>query len=640
MFGALIRPLARRGVRRAVLAVAVVVAVGVAWFCRGSLVHRATAQPAARQVAAERPPASQASGSDYARRVVAYIHHNQAISRQDLGEFLIDRHGADKLPLLINKKIVDMACQKHGIVVTAAEVEAAVGQELKDLAMNRATFLKTVLTRYKKNLYEFKEDIVRPRLQLTRLVQSNLTVSEEDLRKAFDSLYGEKVECRIILWPRGEEKKAQEEYGGLRDSETAFAERAKHQARSDLASTGGKINPVCRYSMDPEVEKEVFALQPGRVSTLRVTPDGTVMFKCDRRIPADTTVNFDAVREKLIKEILDRKVVLEMGKAFQLLKGQARPKLLLKKIERPVAGPAPSPAEVVATVHGDVRITREDLGEFLIARYGGDKLEYLVNRRILDRACKQKNLTVGEDEVDRALEADLTLISGTGAKIDPRGFEKSLLTKWGKTLFEWREDVIKTRLMLTKLCQGRVKWTEEDLRKGFEAYHGERLECRMILWPTDQKKFANKEYARIRDSEEEFDRKARSQTSPTLAQVAGKLPTFGRHCLGDETLEREAFHLQPGEVSAMIGTPQGVVVLKCDKRIPPDKTVTLEQERDRLIKETMEKKLQIEMQVVFKELHQLAMPNLLLKGTGQPEDLKAETDKLMADLPPLYPRKK
>src|SRR5262245_57701044 len=221
MFGALFRPLARRGVRRAALAVAVVAAAGLAWFCRGSFIHRATAQPAGGPAAAPAGAAqATATASDYASRVVAYIHQSQAITRQDLGEYLIARHGADKLPLLVNKRILDEVCRSRGIVVTAAEVDAELNGELKGLAIDRGTFIKTVLGRYKKNLYEFKEDILRPRLQLTRLCQARITVEEEDLRKAFESAYGEKVECRIILWPKEKRAEANKLFASLRDSES------------------------------------------------------------------------------------------------------------------------------------------------------------------------------------------------------------------------------------------------------------------------------------------------------------------------------------------------------------------------------------------------------------------------------------
>ncbi len=634
MFGALIRPLARPAVRRVALAAVVVAVAVVTWCCRGSFVHRADAQPAPAQPPAPAPTPAPARAvvSDYADRVVAYIHKYQPITRQDLGEFLVARHGADKLPLLVNKRILDHACRQHNIVVTAAEIESALADELKGLAMSRKTFLDTVLKRYKKNLYEFKEDILRPRLQLTRLVQPTLTVSEDELRKAYDSAWGEKVECRLILWPAGQEQKAMDQYASLRDSEAAFAAAAQKQPNSGLASTGGRIKPISRYSMDPQIEAEAFKLQPGQVSTLIKTSEGTVMLRCDRRIPADTTVNFDAVRDKVAGEIRERKLHVAMGQAFQTLRQQANPVIRLQKTDRPRQGPTPPPDEVVATFNRDVPITREELGEFLIARFGAEKLEYLVNRRILDLACKEKNITISEEEVDQALASDLKPLN-----LDRAHFEKDLLSKWGKTLYEWREDVIKTRLMLQKLCQGRVKWTEDELRKCFEAHYGERLECRMVLYPPDQERFARSEYERLRSSEAEFDRKARSQPSPTLAQNAGKLPPFGRFSLGDDNLEREAFRLQPGEVSPLVGTPQGLVVLKCDKRIPPDDKVKMEQVREQLIKETREKKMQIEMHLAFNELRKRAEPQLLLQGTGQPEDLMAEMKKLNADLPPLAP---
>src|SRR5690348_16564120 len=112
MFGALFRPLARRGVRRVALAVVAVVLVAVAWFCRGSFVHRATAQPARTAPPTPGAAAASASATDYDSRIVAFVHDNprQAITRQELGEFLIARHGAEKLPLLINKRILDHAC--------------------------------------------------------------------------------------------------------------------------------------------------------------------------------------------------------------------------------------------------------------------------------------------------------------------------------------------------------------------------------------------------------------------------------------------------------------------------------------------------------------------------------------------------
>jgi parvulin-like peptidyl-prolyl isomerase len=601
-------------------------AVGV-WFGRGMFVRHAAAQQAAQVVPAE----AASSSGDYASRVVAYIHTNQALTRQDLGEYLLHRYGAEKLPLLLNKRLIDEECQKQGVVVNAAEVEAALAEDIRGMRIDQDTFVKTVLTRSKKNLYEWKEDILRPRLQMTRLVQGRLEVNPADVQKAFESMYGEKVECRIILWPLNQEKQAIEAYGRVRDNEAAFAEAAKNQANGELAATGGKLKPIARHAMDPQLEKEAFALQPGQVSTLKKTPQGIVLLRCDKRIPPDLSVGLESVKDKLVKEIRDAKLESEMKALFQRVRQQADPKPLLKQIEKlPTAGHAPA-NQVVAWLYNNRPVTREDLGEFLISRYGSEKVEFLVNRRIIDQECVTRGITVTEEDVDRDFKSDLELMKCANKE----QFEKDLLSKWGKNVYEWREDVIRPRLMLRKLCEGRVACTDDDVKKAHEAYHGERLECRMILWPADQAKFAQSKYITLRDSEREFDQAARSQALPSLASKHGKLDAFGHNCLGDENLEREAFKLQPGDTSPLIETPQGVVMIRCDKRIPADPKATLAQTRADCTKDILEKKVQMEMQVVFGELREKAKPQIILKWFGKTEDLLGDSRKMMADIPNL-----
>src|SRR5438128_1326173 len=48
-------------------------------------------------------------------------------------------------------------------------------------------------------------------------------------------------------------------------------------------------------------------------------------------------------------------------------------------------------ARVVAYIHGNIPVTRVELAEFLIARFGKERIEFLVNRKIVERACQAKN---------------------------------------------------------------------------------------------------------------------------------------------------------------------------------------------------------------------------------------------------------
>jgi hypothetical protein len=267
---------------------------------------------------------------------------------------------------------------------------------------------------------------------------------------------------------------------------------------------------------------------------------------------------------------------------------------------------------VVAYINRNIKITREELGEYLIARQGAERVELLVNRRIIENACKQQGIIVTEAEIEAALQDDLKNMN----IISIKDFVDHLLRKFQKTLYEWKEDVVWPKLALGKLCvaSGRIKITEEDVQKAFEAYHGEKVKCQMIFWPPEEKQrvLTSDIYAKIRDNPEEFNRVAKSQASPQLATQQGLLPPFGRNTTGNEEMERAAFTLQRGEVSHVIETPQGLIVLKCLDHLPPDKGVSLEKERPKLEKEIREKRIVLEIPKLFKELKEQARPEIFL----------------------------
>jgi hypothetical protein len=288
--------------------------------------------PAARSQDPPAPKVAPPLPSDYSQRVVAYIYGSVPITREDLGEFLIARQGAEKLELLVNKRIIEHACQQAGIEITPAEIEAALDQDCGVMKINRSEFVNRVLKQYGKTLYEWKEDVLKPRLMLQKFCQDRIKVNEDDVRKAFESQYGEKVECRIIIWPKGEERVALNEFDAIRKSEEGFARKAASQAIAHLAAVGGRIMPIARHSgTNPKVEEWAFKLQPGEVSELIATPDGTVCIKVDRKILADDKVKIEDVREQLERTVFDKKVSEEIPVVMKELREKASPKFILKK---------------------------------------------------------------------------------------------------------------------------------------------------------------------------------------------------------------------------------------------------------------------------------------------------------------------
>jgi len=293
----------------------------------------------------------------------------------------------------------------------------------------------------------------------------------------------------------------------------------------------------------------------------------------------------------------------ERAKA-RLQVGKLRVAELQKKLP---AKPRFDPKEPVAFIF-DLPITRQELADYLIAQYGADKIEQLVNKLIIERACLEKGITVSDAEIDAAIKEDMKAMWFK----EPDAFEKDLKNRFHRSLSEWREDVIKPRLCMTKLARMRVSVSEEDLRRAFEGAYGEKVQCDIILWPKGQEQAAKEACAILSDRPNEFEEIARKQPNGSLAARLGRLEPFGRHTTEEEDFEIKAFGLKPGE-SSIVETKQGTMIIKCIRRIPPEKVVKLEEVRAQLTEQVLNQKAQQEIPKLFEELKKQANPRLLLK---------------------------
>jgi len=568
---------------------------------------------------AQTPPTTSSAPppSDFASRIVAFLDGNEVITRQDLGEYLLARMGAKKVEDMYRRKLIDLAAKQGNVSVTDAEVEAAFNDALQGLPRDR--FIKEVVRgHYGLTLFEWKEDRLRPKLMMIKLCRNTLKATEDEIRRMFEATYGERIQGRLIVFANDKEQEAQSMYATLRDSDEAFNEAARLQkVRGELASSAGKIRPIGRFSTNNEIlERVAFTLKPGQVSELVKSPEGILLFKCDQRLPPDTSVNLEARRDELTRMVLDTKLKDELPKRMADIEKASSPQVLVKDWTMRA-----EPGQVVVKLGDGFPITREAFAEYLIARFGAEKLDLLVNSRVIHRAAKEKGVTATEAEVDAAL-ADYVKARGTTAEV----FSKQILKPNGQTLYEFREDFLRHELLMNRLVRPQVKPTDEEIQQAFEAYYGEKIECRIILYPRGEEKIAMQEYAQLRDSEDAFARKARLQASSQLASAGGKIPPVGKHTTGNEELEREIFSLNPGDCSRLIGSPEGVVLVKVDRRIPASTSVPLASVREKLVADILQRKVKNEVPRIFAELRKTANPRMLLKEPGRVEDLGAEVE--------------
>ncbi|MBA4189692.1 MAG: hypothetical protein C0467_17035 [Planctomycetaceae bacterium] len=281
---------------------------------------------------------------------------------------------------------------------------------------------------------------------------------------------------------------------------------------------------------------------------------------------------------------------------------------------------------VVAYIYGNIPVTREDLGEFLIARGGHEKLELLVNKKIIEVEAQKRNVTVTWNEIESGLNEDLR-----GMGISLADFQKHVLPRYNKSLYEWTEDVIKPRILLGKMCRDRVKVTEEDLKKAFENRHGERRQAKVICWNKDDLKIAQKQWEEARQGDVEFDRVARTQADPNLASAAGLIAPVGKFPdVEDDTCTKILYTLKKGEISQLFQTPAGIMCIKCVAVVDPDPNVKFEGKvREAFEKEVFDKKMTATIPMFFNECKKTANPDLLLKGPPNPQDTRERVNSII-----------
>lgn len=260
------------------------------------------------------------------------------ITLEQLAEELIATYGKKHLELMVNRKIVELACQERNIEITRAEVENEVNQTCKKLNLSRKEFISHVLSRRDLTYQQYVRDTVWPALALKRLVADKVKVGDEDLKKAFVANYGEKVDCRMLVVR--ELRKSQELWERINKEQEPdkrlklFEDLAKtHSIDEATRPFGGQCQPINRHTAFSEVENAAFGLQPGELSKIIQAPEGNLMLLCVQRIPAQANVSLDTVlndetketvRDLLTKDLHEKMTRAEVGKFFTEIHEKAK----------------------------------------------------------------------------------------------------------------------------------------------------------------------------------------------------------------------------------------------------------------------------------------------------------------------------
>ena len=243
------------------------------------------------------------------KNIVAIVN-GQKITREELYNLLTDTYGEDALDVLIRRTLIYQSAKKEGISVTSAEIEAhlkkLINTEIESLMrayqIKDKADLEKELAKVDSSLAQLEEKLSKKmrkqsevELLAEKAIEKTITITEEELQKIYDEVYGEKIEASQIVFKTRRE--AEEALKKLK-SGADFPTLAKNES-IDRASAvrGGKMQP---FSPKDGIGAQVAHLKVGELSDIIKTDYGYHIIKITDK-KASSNKGFKAVRGELEK---------------------------------------------------------------------------------------------------------------------------------------------------------------------------------------------------------------------------------------------------------------------------------------------------------------------------------------------------
>jgi parvulin-like peptidyl-prolyl isomerase len=553
---------------------------------------------------------AQASSPVEELKVVAEVN-GDAIGRADLARDCLQHFGKDVLERLVNKYLVMQECQRRGLNVGRDEVNAEVERMATKFKLPVHEWLKLLKQERGVTAEQYASDIIWPTLALRKLAGTELDVSDEEIRRAYDSQYGEAVKARMIVC--NDAHSAEQMRGAAAAAPDSFGELAKKFSKDvSSAASMGVIPPIHRYQGQKEIESVAFAMSPGEISKPIKVGDQYVILKCDGHLQAAAGVPLEKVKMGLNDVIKENKMRRLASEIFRRLRTEAQ---VVNVMNDPVQ--SRMHPGVAAIINGRP-INLSELARVCIDRHGQEVLEGTINRRLLEQACKRKGVTVTaadmDQEIARAAEAMLPLKDG---KPDVAQLVEKLTKEQGITVEIYRADSVWPSVALKKLVGDKVEVTQDDLQKGFEANFGPRMRVRAIIFNNQRKAQQVWELARKDPSEDNFADLAEKYSIEAASRtLRGEVPPIQKWS-GQPAIEKAAFALKKGELSPILDMGRGQYVVLFGLGPTEPTRVTFDEVKQQIYEDIREKKQRLKMAEYFQKLQDEATVDNYLAGTSR-----------------------
>jgi parvulin-like peptidyl-prolyl isomerase len=262
---------------------------------------------------------------------IAAMVNGKPITLKQLGQQCIMRNGMELLESEINRRVLEQALKRRSLEVSKSDLNAEIARAAESFGFftpagkpDVTAWLKKVTEESGVTVDLYVRDAVWPTVALKKLVDSQVTITQDDMEKGFAANFGERVEVLAVVL--SDQRTAHEVFDLARKNPTEkfFGKLASQYSVEPVSKANfGQVPPIRQHGGQQALEREAFRLKPGQMSGVVAVSDKYIILRCLGR--TKPVVDEKKVVEKeLQRDIREKKLRIAMARTFEKLKQSAR----------------------------------------------------------------------------------------------------------------------------------------------------------------------------------------------------------------------------------------------------------------------------------------------------------------------------
>jgi parvulin-like peptidyl-prolyl isomerase len=216
--------------------------------------------------------------------------------------------------------------------------------------------------------------------------------------------------------------------------------------------------------------------------------------------------------------------------------------------------------QTLAVVNG-ASISRQEVANECMRRFGNEVLESLINKMLVFNECQRLGITITEQDVNDELTKNAAKLGWTAEK-----YVKLQCDERNISVDRLKRDILWSELALRRLAESQTQVSPQEINERLEFEFGPKVQVRQLVVDSKERAFELRVAA---ESDPASFEKLCKQNSVdrNSASLGGLLPPV-RLNSGFPEFENMAFSLEPGQLSQPFPVEKQFVIMKCIRKIP------------------------------------------------------------------------